>query len=115
LVDEAAQVPDALYFAVRPMLAVSGGRIVLLSSPFGKRGFFYETWVNGGSRWHREEIHATQIPRISPEFLAEERRALGVWYEQEYGCRFMDNQFQLFSTDDIEAAVRPDVRPLFGG
>ncbi len=40
LVDEASRVHDALYQAVRPMLAVSGGRIILLSTPFGKRGFF---------------------------------------------------------------------------
>ena len=41
-VDEAAQVPDDLYFAVRPMLAVSGGRLVALSTPFGNRGWWYE-------------------------------------------------------------------------
>ena len=50
LVDEAARVPDALYQAVRPMVAVSGGRIVLLSTPFGKRGFFHHEWVEGGDR-----------------------------------------------------------------
>ena len=41
VVDEAARVADELYQAVRPMLAVSGGRIVLLGTPFGKRGFFF--------------------------------------------------------------------------
>jgi hypothetical protein len=115
LVDEASQVPDQLYYAVRPMLAVSGGRIVLLSSPFGKRGFFYEAWAYGGAVWHREAIPATQIPRISPEFLEEERRALGPWFDQEYMTKFVDNQFQLYATEDIEAAVKPDVRPLFMG
>src|SRR5262249_2111481 len=37
IVDEASRVPDALYYAVRPMLAVSRGRLVALSTPFGKR------------------------------------------------------------------------------
>jgi hypothetical protein len=41
--DEAARIPDALYFSVRPMLAVSGGLLVALSTPFGRRGWFYET------------------------------------------------------------------------
>jgi hypothetical protein len=40
VIDEASRVADSLYFAVRPMLAVSGGRMVCLSTPFGKRGFF---------------------------------------------------------------------------
>src|SRR5262245_44668417 len=35
VVDEASRVPDELYFAIRPMLAVSGGRIILLSTPAG--------------------------------------------------------------------------------
>src|SRR5438445_2775179 len=46
VIDEAARVPDDLYRSVRPMLAVSRGRLVCLSTPFGKRGFFYEAWEN---------------------------------------------------------------------
>jgi phage terminase large subunit-like protein len=42
LVDEAARVDDGLYFAVRPMLAVSGGALIMLSTPAGKRGVFFE-------------------------------------------------------------------------
>ncbi|MDQ3175559.1 MAG: hypothetical protein M3Q91_17935, partial [Acidobacteriota bacterium] len=52
IVDEASRVPDELYQAVRPMLAVSGGDIVLLSTPFGKRGFFHHEWTEGGADWH---------------------------------------------------------------
>jgi hypothetical protein len=43
--DEAARVSDALYYAVRPMLAVSQGRLLALSTPFGKRGWFCEEWT----------------------------------------------------------------------
>jgi hypothetical protein len=44
LIDEAAKVRDDLYRGVRPMLAVSGGQIVCLSTPFGQRGFFFDEW-----------------------------------------------------------------------
>src|SRR5262249_34945772 len=47
VVDEAARVSDELYLAIRPMLAVSGGALWLMSTPFGKRGFFWETWERG--------------------------------------------------------------------
>src|SRR5918999_833575 len=47
IVDEAARVDDALYYAVRPMLAVSGGSLMMLSTPFGKRGAFFKEWTNG--------------------------------------------------------------------
>lgn len=42
VIDEASRVSDRLYYSVRPMLAASKGRMVLLSSPLGKRGFFFE-------------------------------------------------------------------------
>jgi hypothetical protein len=71
LVDEASRVDDALYFAIRPMLAVSGGSLMMLSTPYGKRGVFYEEWT-GGEGWERYEVSASLCPRISEEFLEEE-------------------------------------------
>src|SRR5215217_6552633 len=68
LVDEASRVDDELYFAIRPMLAVSGGSLIMLSSPYGKRGVFYEEW-SGGVGWERYEVPASECPRIPPEFL----------------------------------------------
>jgi hypothetical protein len=112
LVDEAARVPDTLYYAIRPMLATSGGRLVLLSSPFGRRGFFYDEWMSGGA-WQRFEVPATMVPRIPPAFLEEERRSLGeLWYSQEYCNVFIDPESALFSFDDIAAATAPHVAAL---
>ncbi len=89
IIDEAARVPDDLYRAVRPMLAVSGGRMICLSTPYGKRGFFYEAWADGEEEWLRVRVPASDVPRISPAFLEQERRALGEsWYRQEYFCAF---------------------------
>src|SRR5947209_4697169 len=61
VIDEAARVPDDLYRTVRPMLAVSDGRLVCLSTPYGKRGFFYNAWVRGGADWHKIEVPADKI------------------------------------------------------
>lgn len=113
VVDEAARVPDSLYMSVRPMLAVSGGRLVCLSTPFGRRGFFFEEWT-GDATWERIQITATQCPRISTQFLKEERESLGDWwYRQEYLCEFVDNNDQFFRSADIEAALDENVTPLF--
>ena len=115
IVDEAARVADELYYAVRPMLAVSGGRLLMLSTPFGKQGVFYEEW-SGGSAWERYTVTATECPRIPPEFLEEERRTLGPWwFAQEYECRFMDTVDQVFVTEVINNAITDEVAPLFGG
>ena len=110
LVDEAARVANDLYASIRPMLAVSGGRLLAMSSPFGTRGWFYDAWVSS-ERWERYEVPATQVPRISPEFLAEERRTLGEWwFEQEYMCCFLDAETQAFRREDIDRAFEEEVQ-----
>lgn len=116
VVDEASRVPDALYQAVRPMLAVSAGRLVLLSTPFGRRGFFHHEWTDGGPAWQRVKITAEDVPRISPEWLAEERARIGDWwFRQEYLCEFVETEDSVFTYDTVMGAVSDDVRPLFGG
>jgi hypothetical protein len=108
-VDEAARVPDELYYSVRPMLAVSGGRLVALSTPFGTRGWWYEAW-RSEERWERYEVPASDCPRISEEFLEEERRSMGEWwYRQEYECTFLDGETQPFGREDIERAFEEEV------
>ena len=53
VIDEAARVPDDVYKALRPMLAVKNGDLWLLSTPAGKQGFFYENWEHGGAEWEK--------------------------------------------------------------
>jgi hypothetical protein len=113
IVDEASRVSDELYHAVRPMLAVSGGKLLMLSTPFGKRGEFYEAWENGGNDWERYEVPASECPRISEEFLASERRALPERvYRQEFECEFTETDDQVFSTDLVMGALTDEVAPL---
>jgi len=113
VIDEAARVDDALYYSVRPMLAVSEGRIVALSTPFGRRGWFYDTWQAGGDTWKRVRVTAHECPRISKSFLRSELAAVGEWwFKQEYLCEFVDSMDQVFRTDDIETAISQDVVPI---
>jgi hypothetical protein len=115
IVDEAARVADELYYTVRPMLAVSGGRLMLLSTPFGKRGVFYEEWTGDGA-WERYTVTASECPRIPPAFLEEERKTLGPWwFAQEFECKVMDRLDQVFATEVIDKAITDEVAPLFGG
>jgi hypothetical protein len=113
IVDEAARVDDGLYYAIRPMLAVSGGRLMMLSTPAGRRGVFHEEWTNGEG-WERYEILASEVPRIPESFLAEERAALPTFiYEQEYCCRFIETEDQLFGYDLVASSITEEVTPLF--
>ena len=114
IVDEAARVDDALYYSIRPMLAVSQGRMILLSTPFGKRGFFHHTWTQEED-WMKIKITAYECPRISKEFLEEEEATLGEWwFRQEYCAEFSENVDAYFSNDEIQNSISDEVKPLFG-
>jgi hypothetical protein len=117
IVDEAARVDNGLYYAIRPMLAVSCGRLMMLSTPFGKRGVFFEEWAgeaSDGSAWERYEVRAEECERIPASFLEEERRALPAWiYRQEYECSFEDTEDQLFGYDLVQSSITDEVTPLF--
>jgi hypothetical protein len=113
VIDEASRVPDPLYFALRPMLAVSRGRLVALSTPFGRRGWFHVDWTEGLG-WEKICVTAKDCPRITPSFLQEERVALGEhWFEQEYNCEFMDAVDSVFRYEDIHAMISEEVEPLW--
>ncbi len=104
--DEAAYIEDGVYKTARPMLAVSGGRLILLSTPHGKRGFFWTEWNN--PEFEKYHIPAAECPRISPEFLAQEEKGLGsYWFRQEFQCEFLDLVGSVFSHDKIQACIEP--------
>lgn len=113
LIDEAARVQDEMYHALRPMLAVGEGDLWLLSTPAGKRGFFYEEW-SGSEDWMRVSAPASECARIRPAFLERQQRSgADPLFRQEYCCEFMDSMNCLFDRDLVLSAMRDDIEPLF--
>jgi len=111
--DEASFVTDDVYKAIRPMLAVSNGKLILMSTPCGKRGHFYHEWTEGKD-WEKIKITAYDCPRITKEFLKNEMNSLGDrTFRQEYMCEFMENEDNVFAYDLIQQSLSNEVRPLF--
>lgn len=104
-IDEAARVADTVYAALRPMLAASpDGQLIALTTPYGRRGWFYESWEFG--KWERTKITARDVPHISEEYLAEEREGMSEWqYRAEFLCEFTDTEEAFFSGELIDAMV----------
>lgn len=106
ILDEASRIPDELLVAIRPMLATTDGRFIALSTPAGKRGWFYESWISEDSSWERISVKGADCPRISEAFLADELKALGpMRFAAEYCCEFHDAETAAFSTDLIAQAL----------
>ena len=111
IVDEAARVPDALFYSARAYLATTNGRTWLLSTPFGRRGFFYTEHESG--RWRVTRVAAADCPRISAEFIAEQKAALpAAWFGQEYCCEFTSVEHGVFDHDLVLESVTSEVEPL---
>lgn len=112
IIDEASQVMDESYYAARPMLATSGGKIILLSTPHGKQGFYYDAWIaeNPEDDWLKIEISAEQCPRLSKDYLREEKNTFPDWfYNQEYFNHFAEGLSNVFKSEDIDRAFHPDI------
>jgi hypothetical protein len=112
--DEAAQVSDELFVAIRPMLAVSGGRLILLSTPFGKVGHFYEACTGDDKLWERYTVEASECGHIPREFLERERATMKPWeYEQEFECKFLGITNHPFHLQQVMKCLSGDLTPMF--
>ena len=112
--DEAAFANDALFAALMPMTLVSRGRTILLSSPAGRRGFFWTQWSEGGDAWRREQVRSADCPFIDHTELERHRQTMpAIIYASEYEAEFTDLSGSVFAYDHIMAMLDCDAEPLF--
>ena len=112
--DEASRCEDSLFTACRPMVATTGGALILLSTPAGKRGEFFKLWHNDDPTWTRVRVPVSECRRISAEFLAGELKDMGpARYSEEYLLEFVDNDAAAFPTDIIDRAFTSEFRALW--
>ena len=111
--DESARVSDELYIAVRPMLATNNARLILLSTPNGMLGHFYKIWTEGGDEWLKIQVKATEISRISKEFLDNERlNTTESQFRQEFYGEFMEAKGAIFSSDLFRSLANPNITAM---
>jgi len=109
-IDEAAYVPDAVYNALKPMLLVSKkknglGWEVFLSTPFGKGGFFYNSFTD--EDYKQFHISSEDCERIDKKDLRkEEKKITKMQYAQEYLGEFIDEFQQYFPTALIKECMK---------
>lgn len=109
IADEAAYIPETVWLAVIPMIAVSKqlrgfGWIILLSTPFGKGGYFFNSFTDPDfTSFH---ISSEECKRIPKDFLRKEKlRMTKAEYRQEYLGEFTDEWNQFFPTDLIKKCM----------
>ena len=109
IADEAAYIPETVWTAVTPMIAVSRkmrgmGNLILISTPFGKGGFYYDSFTDPDFRSFH--VSSEKCIRIPAEFLRKEKqRMTKTEYRQEYLGEFTEEWNQFFPTDLIKKCM----------
>lgn len=110
--DEAHYIPEDVWTAVTPMLATTGGEIILLSTPFGREGYFFRCFKD--ENFKTFHISTEEVAKIRPPemrkrmdaFLASEReRMTKNQYAQEYLGQFIDELNQFFPDNLIKECM----------
>jgi hypothetical protein len=85
--------------------------MVLISTPWVKSGFYYDVWESDSSEWYRIKVSADQIPRITPEFLEQEKKLMPKEvYEREYFNKFMELSAECcFDMDLLKKCIVPGI------
>jgi len=113
--DEAAFIKEAVWAAVTPMLATTGGDIILLSTPMGIENYFYRMFHS--DQFTSFHINAEEVAEGREEPMrtnminhqAEEKlRMTKLQYQQEYLGLFVGGIQRLFSDVLIDACCTID-------
>lgn len=108
IVDEAAFIKDEIFQQVlSPMLAVGDGTFVLLSTPFGKKGFLYERYNDPD--WYKVQVPTSANPLIDDKFIEEQRQTqTRTQFRQELLGQFVESADSYFTRDELMACAKSD-------
>jgi len=104
IIDEAAFVPDETFYSLEPSVIRTQGIIILCSTPFGKRGFFYESFQD--EEYEKFHIRCQDCPHIPKKELKKKKlKVPKVRYLQEYEGEFTAESDVYFNPDLIDSCI----------
>lgn len=112
IIDEASRVEDDVFASCLPMVATTG-QLVALSTPWGRRGWFFDLHEDPLNGWERHKVTAHESNRYTAERIEEIRRTVGSFlFASDYLCEFGDTDTQLFGSELIRNAYSHAITPL---
>jgi len=110
IADEAAFIPEEVWNSIIPALAITRGNIWLLSTPFIKKGYYYECFQN--HKFTAFHTSSEDCPRKDEAFLQDRRDHLTkAQYAQMYLGEFVDESLRFFPDELIKACCTTKRRP----
>lgn len=123
IIDEASRMPKNFWIGAKPILLTCNGKIWLGSTPFGKKGYFWERYKDAVIKKNKDARF--KVFSISTEEAMEKRKISSSWseeqregafrilaeekkemsekeFQQEFGGKFVDDLNSYFSEEIIK-------------
>lgn len=106
IVDEAAYVPEDIFQEVlMPFLAVGENQFVMISTPRGKRGFFwkrYDEAQRGENRYFVQQVPTWENPRVPEQWVENQKKNLTpMQFKREIRGQFDENADAYFTEEEV--------------
>lgn len=119
IADEAAFMPEEVWPAVTPTLLTTGGELILISTPHGKKGYFYDCYndIEHFKVWHINSVENIHNRPISESWTihhrekaierleSEKLRMSDREFKQEYEGMFINELMQFFPDETIRKSM----------
>ena len=117
IIDEASRMPERVWTAGRPTLLTTAGKIWMCSTPFGKKGYFWEAFQNKAGKYRVFHISSEKViskreisgswsaekRKEALKFLEDEKKTMtSLEYGQEYLGLFLEDLRQFFPDELID-------------
>lgn len=106
IVDEAAYVPEGIFQEVlMPFLAVGQNQFIMISTPRGKRGFFWDRYDEsnrGENDYFVQQVPTWMNPRVDDEWVERQRNNLTpMQFKREIKGEFDENADAYFTEEEV--------------
>jgi uncharacterized protein YuzE len=106
IVDEAAYVPEEIFQEVlMPFLAVGENQFVMISTPRGKRGFFWDRYDEsnrGENQYFVQQVPTWKNPRVDQQWVENQRNNLTpMQFKREIKGQFDENADAYFTEEEV--------------
>ncbi len=111
--DEAARCSPEVWPALFPMISVSRGLAILLSTPAGRENLFGQLDRDRASDWHYTKVTVDQNPRMTQAELNSQRRILGsARFKSEFEVDYEGGLDTAFFDPEVLARARASFATL---
>ena len=100
---------EDVYNALEPNLSNTNGDFIVVSTPNGKRGMFYDLWIDNENRFYKLPLpYTVSLGLLLDEKMIERKKQdRTIDFEQEYMCQFTSAK-GAFITEDLIRSMEED-------